>query len=74
MEYIMWVQLNSIMESININIIKSNNNMNTSDFDSQLSNVESSSPLEKELHKEGDNFQERRIITSIQHIFEKFVI
>ena len=28
--------------------------------------------FEKELHKEGDNYQERRIITSLQHTFEKF--
>ena len=65
------LELNSIMETINLNTIK-NNNLNASDLDSQISNIETNTPFEKELHKEGDNYQERRIITSIQHIFEKF--
>jgi hypothetical protein len=65
------LELNSIMESINFNT-KNTSNINTSDFDSQISNVDTSTPFEKELHKEGDNIQERRVITSIQHIFEKF--
>ena len=65
------LELNSIMESINFNT-KNTSNINTSDFDSQISNIDTSTPFEKELHKEGDNIQERRIITSIQHIFEKF--
>lgn len=66
------LELNSIMESININTNNNNNHMNTSEFDSQISNIDTASPFEKELRKEGDNFQERRVITSIQHIFEKF--
>ena len=65
------LELNSIMETINFNTIK-NSNLNASDLDSQISNIETNTPFEKELHKEGDNYQERRIITSIQHIFEKF--
>ena len=64
------LELNSIMETINN---KANSSlMNTSDLDSQISNIDTISPFEKELHKEGDNIQERRIMTSIQHIFEKF--
>ena len=70
------LQLNSIMENISINASKNNNinnNLNnSSELDSQISNIDTVSPLEKELHKEGDNYQERRIITSIQHTFEKF--
>ena len=65
------LELNSIMETINFNTIK-NSNLNTSEFDSQISNIETNTPFEKELHKEGDNYQERRIITSLQHTFEKF--
>ena len=67
------LELNSIMESINFNTNKNNNSLvNTSDLDSQISNIDTTSPFEKELHKEGENYQEKRIITSIQHIFEKF--
>ena len=66
------IELNSIMESINFNTKTNNSIINTSDFDSQISNIDSSSPFEKELHKEGDNYQERRVLTSIQHLFEKF--
>jgi hypothetical protein len=46
---------------------------NKTNFDySQISNIETSSPFEKELRKEGDKQQELKIITSIQHLFEKF--
>ena len=58
------------MESINF---KMNTSLtNTSDMDSQISNIETVSPFEKELRKEGDKQQELKIITSIQHLFEKF--
>ena len=64
------LELNSIMESVNF---KSNTSLtNTSDMDSQISNIETVSPFEKELRKEGDKQQELKIITSIQHLFEKF--
>lgn len=66
------LELNSIMESINFNTNKNNSIINTSDLDSQISNIDSTSPFEKELHKEGDSIQERKIINSIQHIFERF--
>ena len=66
------LELNSIMESINIKTSHNQSIINTSELDSQISNIETNSPFEKELHKEGDNYQERRIMTSIQHIFEKF--
>ena len=66
------LELNSIMESINIKTSHNQSIINTSELDSQISNIETNSPFEKELHKEGDNYQERRVMTSIQHIFEKF--
>ena len=60
------------METINIKTSQNQSIINTSELDSQISNIETPSPFEKELHKEGDNYQERRVMTSIQHIFEKF--
>jgi len=64
------LELNSIMESVNF---KMNSSLsNTSDMDSQISNIDTVSPFEKELRKEGDRQQELKIITSIQHLFEKF--
>jgi hypothetical protein len=66
------LELNSIMETINIKTSQNQSIINTSELDSQISNIETPSPFEKELHKEGDNYQERRVMTSIQHIFEKF--
>ena len=64
------LQLNSIIESVNT---KANNSMvNDSNEESQISNVENTSPFEKELEKEGERHPEQKVITSIKHIFEKF--
>ena len=66
------LELNSIMETINFNTNKNNSLINTSDLDSQISNIETTTPFEKQLKKEGENYEEKRIITSIKHIFQKF--
>jgi hypothetical protein len=64
------LQLNSIIESVNT---KANNSMaNDSNEDSQIGNVENTSPFEKEVDKEGEKHPEQKVITSIKHIFEKF--
>jgi hypothetical protein len=64
------LQLNSIIESVNT---KANNSMaNDSNEDSQISNVENTSPFEKEADKEEEKHPEQKVITSIKQMFEKF--
>ena len=65
------LEFNSIMESANFKTNTNTSMSNSSEIESQLSNIDTPS-LERELSREGDIHQERKIIKSIQKTFEKF--